>query len=135
MKTSKVISTILTVVMVIECILIVITSFVFWQEFTYDYSWYEDEDALLYEIQDERYGQLLCNYYSNEYGGYKATGNMEECYGVAKYFEAALWFRAYENMGDKKKCAIYAKKMELALEEMGDYQFLEEKINAKLNME
>lgn len=135
MKGSKLFSVILTVVMVVECLLIVVTAGLAYHEITYDYTWYEDEDALLYEIEDERYGWLLTHYYANMYGGYRASGNMEECYGVAKYYEAALWYKAYQNVGDMERSTVYAKKMEMALDEMGDYRFLEEKIRAKLNME
>ncbi|MBQ8822081.1 MAG: hypothetical protein IJZ82_05525 [Lachnospiraceae bacterium] len=135
MKKSNIFSKILTIVMIMECLLIVITVAKFWVELTYDYTWYENEDALLYEMEDERYGWLLCNYYTNLYGGYEASGNMEECYGVAKYFEAALWYNAYEAVGDTQQVSVYAEKMSEAYEEMGDYQFLEEKIKAKLNMQ
>lgn len=135
MKGSKLVSVILTVVMVIECLLLVVTAGVVYHEITFDYTWYEDEDALLYEIEEERYGWLLCNYYSNVYGSYKASGDIEECYGVAKYFEAALWYNAYDTVGDDRRKAIYAEKMSSAYEEMGAYQFLSEKIKDKLNME
>lgn len=135
MKKNKVLSTILTVVMVIECLLIIITLGVFWSEFSYEYSWYPDEEDMIYAIQEERYGRLVQNYYTNQYSGQRVTGGMRECYGVAQYYEAALWYNAYEMAGDAERSAIYGEKMEAAYEEMGDYQFLDVNIREKLNME
>ncbi|MBQ7919188.1 MAG: hypothetical protein IJ324_04495 [Lachnospiraceae bacterium] len=135
MKKNSVLSAILTVVMVIECVLIIITFGVFWSEFSYDYSWYADEDDMVYAIEQERYGQLVKNYYYNELGGEKANNDMRECYGVAKYFEAALWHNAYETVGDSRRSGIYAEKMADAYEEMGVYHFLDTAILEKLNME
>ncbi len=135
MKKNRFLSTILTVVMVIECVLIIITLGVFWSEFSYEYSWYPDEEDMVYTLQDGQYGRLVENYYSNEYSGRRVTHGMRECFGVAKYFEAALWYNAYEIAGDAEKYAIYAEKMEEAYEEMGDYQFLDSDIREKLNMD
>ena len=135
MKKNNVFSTVLTIVMVIECLLLVVTAFVFWDELTYEFNWYWDENHFIYCIEDERYGDMVSGYYSNELSGRISTRGLRECYGVAKYYEAALWYNAYEIVGDTAKSAIYAEKMADAYEEMGDYQFMDSKIRKKLNME
>lgn len=135
MKKNKVLSMILTVVMVLECVLIIITLGVFWSEFSTEYSWYPDEEDMVYTMQEEQYGRLVENYYVNQYSGQRVTSGMRECYGVARYYEAALWSNAYELVGDAERSAAYAEMMEEAYEEMGDYQFLDANIREKLNME
>ncbi len=135
MKQNKVFSMILTIVMVIECLLLIVTAFVFWDELTYEFNWYRDEDYFVYCIEDERYGDIVNGYYSNEFSDRKSTRGLRECYGVAKYYEAAFWKNAYDNVGDTARSESYAEKMAEAYEEMGDYQFLDVKIREKLNME
>ena len=135
MKKSKVLSTILTILMVIECFLIIVTIGVFCSELSYGYSWYANENDMIFSVEQEEYGRLVKNYYTNELSGQKANNEMQECYGVAKYFEACFWYKAYDNEGDSVKASIYKEKMEDAYGEMGDYQFLDEKIRQKLNME
>lgn len=135
MKGNKVLSTLLTVVMVIECLLIIVTLGVFLSEFSYEYSWYPDEEDMVYHMQEERYGQLVKDYYKDEYDSVSPTAGMRECYGVARYFEAAIWCNAYEIVGDGRKAAVYAEEMEQAYDDMGDYQFLDAKIREKLDME
>ena len=126
---------ILTVVMVFEILMIIVTLGMFWSEFSYEYKWYPDEDNMLYTLQEEQYGQLVKDYYLNEFSNQRVTAGLRECYGVARYFEAALWYNAYDIVGDTQRSAVYAEKMEEAYDEMGDYQFLDAEIRKKLDME
>lgn len=135
MNKSKILSTVLTVVMVIECLFLVVTAILFYDELTYEFNWYRDEDHFIYCIEDGRYGDMVNGYYSNEFSGRMSTRGLRECYGVAKYFEAAMWHNAYEVVGDAERSAIYADKMADAYEEMGSYQFLDSRIHEKLKME
>lgn len=135
MKKNSLVSKILTVVMVIECLFIVVTFLLFCEEYDFGHTWFYEEDSFVYNIKEETYGEMVLSYYNNDLGGCKETRGLRECYGVAKYYEAAFWKNAYDIVGDAQWSAHYAEKMEEAYGEMGDYKFLESTIQEKLNMQ
>ena len=62
------------------------------------------------------------------------TGNKEEkeYYGVAKYYEAASFYKAFSTVGDTGRAAREKRKMDAAYEEMGGWQIAKEAIDAEL---
>lgn len=103
----------------------------FWENYSYSYS----EDSFYYRLEDKSYGQMVEMYYTNEAAGVKPGEDMREYYGVAKYFEAASYYKIYREAGDLQKAQEYHEKMETALEEMEELKFVGDKICEKLGKE
>ena len=98
---------------------------------SYSYS----ECSFYYRLEEESYGQMVEMYYCNEAAGVKAGEDMREYYGVAKYFEAASYYKIYRESGDSEKARGYQEKMEQALQEMGELRFVGDMICEKLEIE
>lgn len=70
-----------------------------------DYSY--GEQMFLNRIEEERYGRLPGMVYSNEARGVQPTEQLEECYAVARYFEAASYYKAAVEMNQTDAAAEY----------------------------
>ena len=68
------------------------------------------------------------------YGGL-LSGTKKECYGVARYFEAASMYKAFLQTGDTERAAREKEKMDAAYEEMGDWNIATDSIRKKLGLE
>lgn len=73
-------------------------------------------------------------YYENEENNVKEEEDLGEYYGVAKYFEAASYYKIYQESGDMVRANHQKEKMETALEEMGDLSAEAERIKEKLDI-
>ena len=87
------------------------------------------------KVQNENYAYLLVNYHEDMVYGGLLSGTKKECYGVAKYFEAASMYRAYLETGDTERAAGEKEKMDAAYEEMGDWNIAADSIREKLGVE
>ena len=72
-------------------------------------------------VQSENYAYLLVNYHEDMVYGGLLSGTKKECYGVARYFEAASMYKAFLQTGDTEHAAREKEKMDAAYEEMGDW--------------
>lgn len=52
------------------------------------------------KVQNENYAYLLVNYHEDMVYGGLLSGTKKECYGVARYFEAASMYKAFLQTGD-----------------------------------
>lgn len=86
-------------------------------------------------IRYENYANLLNSYHEDVVYGGLVTEAKKECYGVAKYFEAASMYRAYLETGDTERAAREKEKMDAAYEEMGDWNIAADSIREKLGVE
>lgn len=86
-------------------------------------------------IRYENYANLLNSYHEDVVYGGLVTEAKKECYGVAKYFEAASMYRAYLETGDTERAAREKEKMDAAYEEMGDWNITADSIREKLGVE
>lgn len=86
-------------------------------------------------IRYENYANLLNSYHEDVVYGGLVTETKKECYGVAKYFEAASMYRAYLETGDTERAAREKEKMDAAYEEMGDWNIAADSIREKLGVE
>lgn len=127
---------ILNIIIVILAILLVVVFVVAAEEL---YSAFSDdavgEDAFIYAMEEERYGDLVEYYYRNNVEGDKTDPNMQEYYGVAWYFEAAFYYKMYEEAGETARAAEQKERMEKAVQQLGDFHFMEGKINETLELE
>ncbi len=100
------------------------------EDFNYSYS----EDSFYYRLEDEEFGAMVEMYHANEAAGAKASANMKEYYGVAKYVEAASFYKMYMEAGDMEKADRYRERMQEAASEMGELAFLQERLCEKLGV-
>lgn len=131
-KAVNMILNIITVVLSI-CFLMTVGVMIdeFYQAFTPGYS----EDSFYYYITGEQYHSLVGAYHSNTQEGFQPNKDMKEYYGVAKYFEAASLYHAYQVAGNEEQAAFFAKKMEQAESEMGGWSVTKEPIGKYLELE
>ena len=85
--------------------------------------------AFLRRIQDQEYEKCVEYYYENEANGVEPDDELKECYGGAKYYEAA-WQRMRDlASGDQVLAKEAEAGMEAAAEEMGELQPVRERID------
>ena len=87
------------------------------------------------KVQNENYAYLLVNYHEDMVYGGLLSGTKKECYGVARYFEAASMYKAFLQTGDTERAARGKEKMDAAYEEMGDWNIEADSIRKKLGVE
>ena len=93
------------------------------------------ESTFLYDVEYGQYDRMLEKMYTNESFGVKPTKTMEECYAVARYFEAASYEIACRQDGQIERADQYLKIMEEQEEKMGDFYYVIEDIHKKLKKE
>lgn len=91
------------------------------------------ETSLLYQLQDEEYMALLDDMYDNEAKGVHATKDMEKCYAVARYYEAAVAYKMYQEAG-LEEALRYKTTMEEQRELMGEFEYAADNIDKKLEL-
>jgi len=99
----------------------------------FDYS--HDESDLWYYIDKEYYAQVVDYKWENVALGVEKTEELEQCYAVADYFEAASYYKAALYNNDVEKMDEYVDKMQEAYSKLDDVAYLAENINAKLGIE
>lgn len=80
-------------------------------------------------IKNEDFNYCVEGYYKNQMNGYKANRELEECYGVAQYFEASYWYRVYDVTGQTKKAEEAVKKRKTARAAMGSLSVVADHID------
>ena len=93
------------------------------------------EDSLIYTLQDGRYGDLVSDYHRNTAADAKSTETMEECYAIAKYYEAAIDYKLAVQENDSELQQTMREKMETAAKEMGALSYAKKEINELLEIE
>ena len=100
-----------------------------------NYSYTRDEDMFWYSIQDGQYGDIVLDAYHNQNEGVELTPGLEQCYAIARYFEAASLYKAAVHVGDTEDIAKYTTIMEECLTDMEDVLYIAEDIKAQLGIE
>ena len=85
-------------------------------------------------IRYDSYDILSQYYHINQVQNVKADANMKECYGVAKYYDAAVMYKAYETVGDENRAASEKQAMDAAYQEMGEWRITADTINKPLGI-
>ena len=116
----------LTVILTIEFIAIAGFSFPFMESG-------HRTSTFLRRIQDQEYQKCVEYYYENEANGVEPDDDLKECYGVAKYYEAAWQRMRYLTSGEQALAKAAEAGMEAAAEEMGELQPVRERIDGILN--
>ncbi len=133
-KKQKLIHLILNIVIVGLCLTMVCCVVATISKLDYDYIPSGDITYLQYCIDDDAEYQMIMEYYLLQAYDVKLNREQKECYGVAKYFEAASYYRAFMETGDMERAEREKKKMEQAIEEMGNWNVVKEDIDTKLGL-
>lgn len=126
---------ILNVVIVILAFILLVTCVVAIGEIKDNFNSYQvDESSFAYAMGKESYGDMVRYYYQNCGTGDEEQRNLQEYYGVAKYYEAAFFYKLYVESGDVTRADAQRELMNAAAEQMGDFAFVKDKIDAKLQI-
>lgn len=91
------------------------------------------EDSMIYALKDNRYSDLVRYYHQNTALNTNSTEIMEECYAVARYYEAALDYQLAVQEGDTMLQKEAEEAMAEAADEMGDFSYAKNEIDTMLN--
>lgn len=91
-------------------------------------------DSFYIRTNEAEYAPLPEMYHINEAKQVEANTQFQEYYGVAKYVEAASYYRMYSENNDMQRAEAYREKMEQALSQMGVYSSLSDEINTQLGL-
>ena len=92
------------------------------------------EDSMIYALQDGRYGELVSDYHRNMAANAKSTETMEECYAIARYYEAAIDYKLAVQENDSKLLENSEKLMKESAAQMGSLSYAEKEINNLLGL-
>ena len=87
------------------------------------------EDSMIYALQDGRYGDLVSDYHRNMAAEAKSTETMEECYAIARYYEAAIDYQLAVQENDLELLENSEKIMKEAAAQIGSLSYAEKEIN------
>jgi len=104
------------------------------EEASYSFHYY-DEDSFFWRLESEEYASMVTMYYTNVAEGKENVKELQEYYGVARYFEAASEYKMYTEAGKEDLAKEALKAMEDAYAQMGDFSIVREKIHKKLGIE
>ena len=104
------------------------------EEMSYSYNVY-DEDSFYWRLESEEYSGMVNMYYMNVAAGKGDVKELQEYYGIARYFEAAADYKMYIENGEDELAQKALAKMETAYAQMGDFSMVKGKIDAKLGLE
>ncbi len=76
-------------------------------------------DSYYYYMEEGNYPRLVELYYGERDRQEPKDGEKKEFYAVARYYEAASYYKMYQENGDTERAKEQAEKMEAARQEMG----------------
>lgn len=127
---------IFNIIIGILCIVLVSTTWSAGSEFIrYMKGYAYDEEDFLSCIRIEDYSSMVEYLYKNEVNDVKTTAGMEECYAVARYYEAASMYKAYKAVGRNTEAEEKKRIMEGQITEMGELSYVIEDILTYLELE
>lgn len=93
-----------------------------------------DEDSFLYALEDNRYSDLMEYYHENVALEAKTTKTMEECYAIARYYEAAIDYKIAVQENDIELLKKAQEVMSLAESQMGELTYAKDEIDDLLEI-
>ena len=122
--------------MIVLSVSLVIIGLVLISEMRYiNYSYSYNASDFWYAIEDGRYASIVEYRWQNEYSKEEPEGEMEECYAIADYFEAASLYKVAEVKGDAVASEKYLNVMQEKSKIFEDVSYIAEDINQKLGIE
>lgn len=134
-QTSKKKLVVLNILLVVAACCLVIMACQVVEEILWELTYSDvSESSILYALEDEEYGRMVEMYYSNCGVDGEEDKALQEYYGVAKYYEAAFFYKLYLEDGDEEAAKAQKEAMDAAAMQMGDFSFVKEKIDTKLGL-
>ena len=133
-RRQNVITIIMNVVIVFLVVITLICGGLMIEELSYVFSDPHSKREMSYCIQYGDYHTLVTRYHENMAAGVEGNSEMKEYYGVAKYVEAASYYKVFLEAGDTARAEQEKAKMEQALAEMGGWSILQDEIDGKLGI-
>ncbi len=136
-KIVKMILNILTVVAVLACLVCAVDL-----KESFEYAANEEEkeadtkdDVFVfeYEVKHQAYGEILDSYYVSRLSNVDVPEGLEDIYHVSEYAHASFMSKVYEEKGDKLKADKCYETMKNLKDELGDYKFTADEIDAVIN--
>lgn len=93
-----------------------------------------DTESFWWNYESGRYADCISYKYENMCGKIRTTDELEQCYAVADYFEAASLYRAALHTGDTDKAEKWLAVMEETYQKLGDVAYLADEIKTKLKI-
>lgn len=132
---QNVIILVMNIVIVVMCVVMIICACTAVSALYEDFSAPYDERTMFYRIDYGDFHNMVELYHTNVQSGVEGNSTMKEYYGVAKYFQAASFYKAFLETGDTERADREKAKMEAALVEMGSWDIVENEINELLGVE
>lgn len=126
---------VLNIIIIILAIIIVGLLWAVGQETVYCLKNYEHKpNSFLYAMEAENYEYMMYMYHNNVMNGYEDKKELQESHGVAKYLEAAFYYKVFTEAGDSSRAEKQKAAMEEAELQMGDFSFLTDTYNQRLGL-
>ena len=135
MNKKSPVNIVLDIVIALLCLAFVLAVVFALDMYRESFAWSYDADSFYYRLSDGDFGAMVEMYYYNESNNVKPDEELEMYYGVAKYFEAASWYKVYSEAGDSQWTAVYRQAMDEAEADMGSLNMLAEDICLALETE
>lgn len=124
----------LNVIIIFMVLILLIMTLITATNFKDTIMFHYDTDDFAYDMGYKEYGGMVYKYYQNKAMNYQGNQELQEYYGVAKFYEAATLYKAYMTMGDTENSTFFQEKMKGAEAEMGDWIVLKEEILKELEL-
>ncbi len=96
--------------------------------------YYTEEYTFIHSMENEEYGRMVEAYHDNCRKGYGDKEELQEYYAVARYYEAAFYYKMYLEADDVERMEVRKIAMEDAYTQMGDFAFVKESIDRQLGL-
>lgn len=116
------------IIIVLSVMLFLLTVTFLIETVDYQRSYKVTEGDMINYVRYQEYDVLVECMYSNEANGIKPTGDMEELYAVALYYENAVLYQAYQVSGNADEAQKKYNRMKECEGQMGDFAFAKEEI-------
>ncbi len=131
----QIINWILNGMIIVLCCLLLMTVFVMIENFASACSRPGSLEYMHYDIEENRFHRLIDNYHYNMVAGFEGDAEEQEYYGIAKYYEAAMLYKAYRASGNEELSQRFFEKMQQAEQEMGGWIITKDAIHQQLGIE
>lgn len=133
--TNTVVKWIMNIIIIVLAFFFVLTAGVMIEEMYSATAPAYRDDSFYYNIESERYFNMIYGYYQNTMEGYEGDKDTKEFYGVARYYELASLYRAYTVAENQEQADIFYQRMQEAEADMGSWSITKKPIHKQLGIE
>lgn len=131
----KIVNIVLNILIVVAAFFLILTVGVMVEEIYSEATPMYSEDSFYYNLEEERYFNMVDAYYRNTMAGFTGNREMKEYYGVAQYFEASSLYQAYTVYGNAEQAGHFLEKMEQVETAMGGWSVAKDPIHKQLGIQ